>query len=85
MPNKYHGRSTRKFQAQRKRILETNNICWLCGQAGADTIDHIVPLSVAPHMGEDTTNMMPAHRTCNSRRGTKPVDGMRNMPASRTW
>lgn len=40
--------------------------CWICNKPGADTRDHIVPLSVDPNSVETR----PAHRSCNSgRRG----------------
>jgi len=85
MTSAYHGRSTHSFKKMRARVLDQSNICWLCGQPGADTVDHIVPLSVAPEMGEDAANLMPAHRACNSKRGARLADGARSMPASRRW
>ena len=85
MPSAYHGRSTRTFKRMRARILEQSNICWLCGQAGADTVDHIVPLSIAPDMGEDAANLMPAHRACNSSKGARLAENVRALPSSRRW
>ena len=85
MTSAYHGRSTRTFKRMRARVLEQSDICWLCGQAGADTVDHIVPLSVAPEMGEDAANLMPAHRACNSKRGARLAENVRALPASRRW
>ena len=38
MTSAYHGRSTRTFKRMRARVLEQSDICWLCGQAGADTV-----------------------------------------------
>jgi 5-methylcytosine-specific restriction endonuclease McrA len=84
-PSKYHGRSTRSFGRLRERVLSQSNICWLCGQPGADTIDHIVPLSVAPHLGEDEGNLLPAHRTCNSSKGARMAHHARSMPSSQSW
>jgi 5-methylcytosine-specific restriction endonuclease McrA len=41
--------------------------CWLCGRAGADTLDHVVPVAYG---GTNTpANLRPAHKSCNSRRG----------------
>lgn len=48
-------------------VLATQGrVCWLCGRAGADTADHIVPRS----RGGSDDALRPAHRSCNSRRGT---------------
>lgn len=81
---KNYGRTTRTFRKMRQRILEMSDICWLCGQPGADTVDHLVPLSIDPTRGEDPSNLLPAHRTCNSSRGTKVADG-KSLNSSRIW
>jgi 5-methylcytosine-specific restriction endonuclease McrA len=47
--------------------------CHLCGRPGADTVDHIVPTSVAPARRWDVDNGRPAHRSCNSARGDSPA------------
>ena len=82
--NKYAGRTTRSFRRMRIRILEMSDICWLCGHAGADTVDHIIPLSVDPTRAEDPTNLLPAHRSCNSSRGNKLPQAKR-LNTSRNW
>lgn len=81
----HHGRRTRAFKRLRQRVLETSDICWLCGLPGADTVDHIVPLSVAPHLGEVADNLRAAHLSCNSSRGARAVDRVRSVPTSRRW
>lgn len=45
--------------------------CHLCGEEGADTMDHLLPRS----MGGDHSleNLRPAHRSCNSARGAMPL------------
>jgi 5-methylcytosine-specific restriction endonuclease McrA len=40
--------------------------CWLCGLAGADTLDHVTPLDEGGD--NDWSNLRPAHRPCNSGR-----------------
>lgn len=85
MTSAYHGRTSRSFKRMRTRILEESNVCWLCGQPGADTVDHIVPLSVAPDLGEVAANMAPAHRSCNSRKGARLASSVRPLRASRNW
>jgi 5-methylcytosine-specific restriction protein A len=38
--------TTRAWKTTRRRILERDHhICHLCGQPGADTVDHITPLA----------------------------------------
>lgn len=46
--------------------------CHLCGDDGATTADHLVPLSKggAPY---DLDNARPAHLGCNARRGARPL------------
>ena len=64
-------RSSRPWARLRDRVLRASTICHLCGQDGADTADHIVPVS---HGGRNTIdNVAPAHRRCNEARGTLPV------------
>lgn len=59
---------TRARRLMRARVLTRDHgICWLCGQPGADTIDHIVPLS--QHGADTDNNLRAAHRSCNSARG----------------
>lgn len=85
MPDRYHGRTTRSFARLRARVLEASDICWLCGQAGADTVDHVVPLKLAPHLGEDIDNLRPAHRGCNSSKGARLAEVARPVQLSRRW
>ena len=44
-----------------------NGMCNICGEGGADAIDHIVP--VAWGGSDDISNLAPAHTSCNSARG----------------
>lgn len=49
-------------------VLATQGtVCWLCGRAGADSADHVIPRAKG---GTDVDeNLRPAHaRPCNSRR-----------------
>ena len=79
------GRTTASWRRLRLRVLEISDICWLCGQPGADTLDHIVPLSIAPDLAESADNVAPAHRSCNSRRGARAAIEARPLPTSRAW
>lgn len=85
MPASRHGRTTYSFAKMRKRVLEGNPACWLCGQPGADTVDHIIPLKHAPELGEVVGNLAPAHRSCNSKRGARLPNARSIVSNSRRW
>lgn len=62
-------------QARRRRILAASDICHICGDPGADAVDHVIPLAAG---GTDTAdNMKPAHHNvepkCNRIKGAKVV------------
>jgi 5-methylcytosine-specific restriction protein A len=78
------GRSGRPWKRVRAYVLARDHYtCWLCGRIGADTADHVIPLSKGGHP-TDPGNLRAAHRSCNSRRGAalpqKVTEG-----GSRTW
>ena len=54
-------RGDRVWQVLRRAILAESDICWLCGKPGADTVDHVVPVSVAPWLELEPSNLRPAH------------------------
>jgi 5-methylcytosine-specific restriction endonuclease McrA len=86
------GRSWRKFVALCKRELPP--VCFYCGgiidmglhhnDAMSWTIDHITPL-VAGGAPEDLSNAAPAHRRCNSIKGTKQNYTATKPKQSRVW
>lgn len=55
--------------------------CHLCGRPGADTADHLTPVSVDPTLRWVVENARPAHRTCNSARGDSPVPTVYRAPS----
>jgi 5-methylcytosine-specific restriction endonuclease McrA len=69
--NRAAGRPWRRLRAS---VLASDGICWLCGEPGADSADHVTPRA---HGGAllDPNNVRPAHLTCNLRRGTRPPGG----------
>lgn len=78
----------RAYRRARARLLAASTICWICGQPGADTADHIVPAAHLPPGDErhrDINNLRPAHRSCNSRRGTGLPRKQQQLPTSRQW
>lgn len=83
-----HGRKGRPWRRIREQILQASDLCWLCGLPGADSVDHVVPLSVLKATGRmdlanSPANLRPAHVSCNSRRQDR-VPTPRQTP-SRTW
>lgn len=69
---------TTQYDHARQRILATNPHCAICGQPGADTIDHIIPIA---HGGTNTpTNLQPAHRWCNGSKGATPPNNGKHTP-----
>lgn len=58
----------RGWQRTRDDVLARDGwVCWLCGQPGATTADHVTP--VAHGGSDDPTNLRAAHASCNSARG----------------
>lgn len=51
--------STSAWRRTRARILATTDVCWICGNPGADAVDHKVPL--ARGGTDDPSNLAPAH------------------------
>lgn len=77
-------RTGRPWERIKARVLRGSTVCHLCGHEGADTADHIIPVS---HGGEvyDLDNLMPAHHApcptcgvpCNRVRGNRNADEVR--------
>lgn len=59
-----------------RAVLERDRwACQICGVqlVGKNaTVDHMIPLSIAPHLRLDMTNLRAACRSCNSRRARRP-------------
>lgn len=45
--------------------------CAICGQPGADSIDHVLPKVLYPELIWELGNMQPAHEDCNSSKGAR--------------
>jgi 5-methylcytosine-specific restriction endonuclease McrA len=60
--------STRRYRKQRARVLARDDgVCWICGEPGADSVDHIV--RVRDGGTDDPANLAAVHLACNLRRG----------------
>jgi 5-methylcytosine-specific restriction endonuclease McrA len=76
------------LQKLRKRVFDFyGDECWLCHQEGADTIDHILPISLGG--GDELDNLRPAHgrksKNCVgnfSRKRPTPQQGKQNIRAN---
>ena len=56
-------RSAWSWRRQRALLLAASDICHICGQPGADSVDHVIPLARG---GTDArSNTRPAHMQCN--------------------
>jgi len=71
--------STRRWREIRKRIIQRDQVCQLCGQdEGQMHIDHIIPKSKG---GSDMDlNLRLLCRSCNLRRGARFFEHDRTPP-----
>lgn len=58
--------------------------CAICGQPGADSIDHKLPKVRFRELMWDLGNMQPAHESCNKAKGDK-VTGLSLGSQSEQW
>lgn len=77
------------IQQRNRRVLAASNICWICGEPGADAADHVIPLALGG--ADETWNLRPAHHKtpnsrgvrCNLTKGAKAPPP--NFTTSRQW
>jgi len=62
-----------KYRQNRKIVLAGNPPCYLCGEPGADTVDHVIP--VAEGGTNELDNLRPAHGWCNRQKGGQVSQG----------
>lgn len=68
---RWDGNARRRRRLVALVLRAKGTTCHLCGQAGADTADHLVPWS---HGGRNALhNLAPAHQGCNSVRQDAPL------------
>jgi 5-methylcytosine-specific restriction endonuclease McrA len=70
-------RTGRPWTRVKARVIRRDGgICHLCGGTGADTADHLTPVSLGGPLYA-MTNLAAAHTTCNRIRGVRPVEVVR--------
>lgn len=73
MKPRYKG-STRAYRRAREQVLRGAVACWICGRGPRPgdpfVTDHIIPRALGG--GDHLSNLAPAHRSCNARKGAKP-------------
>ena len=81
-----------RYRTARAVVLEYDDTCHLCGHAGADQADHVLPRSQNPDMDDaDPSNLAPAHGvkgcpTCGEKCNQVKGDGTLTRPvASQSW
>lgn len=56
-----------------KNALTAASVCWICDLPGANSIDHLTPVSKCNDVDEASKpwNLRPAHLSCNQSRGNR--------------
>ena len=70
---KQTGQYSGSYRARAKLVRETALVCHLCGD-GARADDSWVADHANPAEFGDTALLLPAHKSCNERRGNKPLE-----------
>ena len=76
-------RLSRKYKEIRLRVLARDGyVCYYCGAEDKQmTVDHIIPVSKAPDLAIEESNMRTCCVSCNSKKGSRNervfLDGMR--------
>lgn len=81
------------YRKARARVLAESDTCIVCGHNGADSTDHIHPVSKGGATA-DPDNLAPIHgvkgcpvclRKCNNEKGDKPLSAVTQLVTSRDW
>jgi len=92
MPKSPHRAGHRYRQARQQMFQYYGTTCHLCGHEGADTADHLEPISLNPTQPVDPHLMRPAHgvdgcptcgRKCNQERGNSEIKS--SLKTSQEW
>lgn len=82
-----------EFRQLRSRLLAESDVCIVCGHAGSDAADHIVPVGKGGAR-KDPANLAPIHgvngcpvclRKCNNEKGDRPLAAVVLLHTSVDW
>ncbi|WP_104529549.1 HNH endonuclease [Blastococcus saxobsidens] len=79
-----HGRKGRPWRRLREQVLREEPVCYLCGRRPSTTVDHVLPLSLFPHLAHVRSNLRGACRPCNGSKHNRLVTAPRRRPAAVT-
>lgn len=92
------GRTGSKYLTARSKLLQNNQICWICGELidmaltwphpMYGTADHVEAVKDLPRDDPrlwDLRNLRPAHLSCNARRARTGTMKVAEHPTSRNW
>ena len=75
-PEAWGGRRAQQYVIA---TLETyGRVCWLCGLPGANSADHVIPISKGGAV-YTLENLGPSHRRCNYARGNRDPKGLESI------
>lgn len=65
--DEWNNNSYRRRQLKKKFLPKGVVVkCWICGQPGANQLDHKKPRKKFPELIWDESNIVPAHDDCNN-------------------
>ena len=81
--------NSRAIRERNRRILAASDVCHICGEPGADAVDHVIPYVRGGT--DDPWNLKPAHHNvansngikCNRVKSDRLPDA--NLTTSRDW
>ena len=74
-------RPTPEFTRNRKQVLADNPMCHWCKRVAATDADHLVPYDAGG--SDELDNLVPACKSCNSKRGASYVNQKRAIQQQR--
>lgn len=63
-----HGRKGRPWRRLREQVLREEPLCRYCTVRPSTCVDHVVPLSLAPHLAHHRNNLAGSCAPCNGRK-----------------
>jgi 5-methylcytosine-specific restriction endonuclease McrA len=65
------GRKGRPWRRLREQVLREEPLCRWCGVRASTVVDHLLPLSLYPHLAHDRQNLAGSCRWCNGSKGNR--------------